>query len=152
MNIRQLHDSDLSGVLAIEQYAMTGPWTETQIRSELTAANGVALAAVCDKELCGYVFFRKCPPECELLHLAVAPAWRRQGVGGALLRHGLRRLAGEGCTVCFLEVRPSNEVARQLYAHAGFIETGRRKHYYSQPVEDALLMHGRIDAGDGGRS
>lgn len=150
MNIRPLRDSDLGGVLAIERCAMTGPWTEAQIRSELTAANGLALVADCGDALCGYVFFRKCPPECELLHLAVAPAWRRQGVGAALLRQGLFRLAGEGCTVCFLEVRPSNEAARQLYAHAGFIETGRRKHYYSQPVEDALLMHGRIDAGDGG--
>lgn len=128
---------------------MTGPWNELQVRSELTAANGLALAAVCDDALCGYVFFRHCPPESELLHLAVAPEWRRQGIGRMLLRQGLLLLSGQGCTVCYLEVRSSNTAARQLYALAGFVETGRRKHYYSQPVEDALLMHGQIVPGEG---
>jgi [ribosomal protein S18]-alanine N-acetyltransferase len=71
--------------------------------------------------------------ECELLNLAVLPHFRRRGIARILLDQ-LPNLP------TFLEVRESNAQARQLYSSVGFIDTGRRKHYYTHPVEDAILM------------
>ncbi|WP_028317035.1 ribosomal protein S18-alanine N-acetyltransferase [Desulfobulbus elongatus] len=140
MIVRPLLPADLPQVEEIERRAMPAPWSAAQVRAEIEAANGFALVAICGGTLGGYAFFRTCLPECELLHLVVAPEWRRRRVATALLDQALAGLAAQGCTTCFLEVRASNEAARQLYTRAGFVQTGRRKHYYSQPVEDALLL------------
>jgi len=119
---------------------MPTPWSEEQLQAEIEAGNSVARGVECDGHLCGYAFFRTCLPECELVHLVVAPEWQRQGAAGILLEQALADFSGQGYATCFLEVRESNDAARRLYARAGFLQTGTRKHYYSQPVEDALLM------------
>jgi ribosomal-protein-alanine N-acetyltransferase len=138
--VRPLHADDLPRIERIERQAMPSPWSEAQVREEIGAVNGFALAAVCAETVCGYAFFRTVLPESELLHLAVAPEWRRLHVATALLDRAMAGLADQGCTVCFLEVRASNAAALRLYARTGFRQTGIRKHYYSQPVEDALLL------------
>lgn len=140
MIVRSLRLSDLDEILRIEQEAMTAPWSAAQLRAEAEAGNGVGLVAECEASLCGYAFFRTCVPECELLHLVVAPSWRRQGVGEAMLQHAFVRFSGQGVTACFLEVRCSNEAARHLYAKVGFLQVGKRKQYYRQPVEDAWQL------------
>ena len=140
MIVRPLQSSDLSEVQQIEQRAMPAPWNEAQLRAETEAGNGVALVAECDQQICGYAFFRTCLPECELLHLVVSPEYRRRGVAGALLHHAFTDFSDRGYVTCFLEVRNSNAAARHLYEKCGFRQVGTRKHYYSQPVEDALLM------------
>lgn len=140
MNVRLLEAADLAPLLGIERRAMANPWTEAQLRAEQSAGNGVAWAAESGEALCGYAFFRTCAPECELLHLVVAPERRRQGVGAEMLRQALVHFAGTDFAVCFLEVRASNEPARRLYAKFGFVQVGQRKNYYNQPVEDALLL------------
>jgi [ribosomal protein S18]-alanine N-acetyltransferase len=138
--VRPLRISDLHEVLRIERQAMDAPWTEAQLRAETTVGNGVALVVECNGLVCAYAFFRTCLPECELLHLVVSPRWRRRGVAGTLLQHALAGFSDQGYATCFLEVRNSNAAARLLYQKAGFLPAGTRKHYYSQPVEDALLM------------
>ena len=74
--------------------------------------------------------------EFELLNMAVAAVQRRRGLGRALLVDVLRRFEG----VWFLEVRASNAAAEGLYASVGFKRTGRRRGYYSTPLEDAIEM------------
>jgi len=135
--VRPLRPEDLP---RIERQAMPSPWNEAALREETRAANGFALVAVCEETVCGYAFFRTILPESELLYLVVAPEWRRRQVATALLNQAMAGLADQGCTVCFLEVRASNATALRLYARTGFVQTGTRKHYYSQPVEDALLL------------
>jgi [ribosomal protein S18]-alanine N-acetyltransferase len=78
--------------------------------------------------------------EGELANLAVAPQCRRRGIGRALLEAVTIDALGRGTSRLYLEVRESNLAARQLYADAGFEEVGRRKQYYRQPVEDALIL------------
>lgn len=73
--------------------------------------------------------------EFEVLNLAVAQEWRRQGVARALLE-----AAGVGGGTWFLEVRESNRAARALYESIGFQEAGRRKQYYQNPVEDGIVL------------
>ena len=140
MIVRPLRTDDLRQVARIEQRAMPAPWSEEQLQAETEAGNSIALVVEYDNQLCGYAFFRTCLPECELVHLVVAPEWQRLGAAGILLEQALADFSGHGYTTCFLEVRESNTTARRLYAKAGFLQTGTRKHYYNQPVEDALLM------------
>ena len=75
------------------------------------------------------------PAEREILNVAVANRYRRQGIGTALLQNELGRRA-----VCFLEVRESNGAALALYRKLGFVEVGRRPQYYDAPVETAIVM------------
>ena len=140
MIVRPLRPEDLPRIERIERQTMPSPWSEAVLREETRAANGFALVAACGEAVCGYAFFRTILPESELLHLVVAPEWRQQQVATTLLDQAMAGLAGQGCTVCFLEVRASNVAALRLYARTGFRQTGTRKHYYSQPVEDALLL------------
>ncbi len=145
MILRGLHPRDASSVLAMEEAGMDAPWTAAQIASELRFPASIGFAAEADAGLLGFALFRYYPPECELLRLVVHPLSRRQKVASSLLSHALPHLTALGCDVCFLEVRASNLAARQLYAAHGFNEDGRRKRYYSQPEEDALLFHRDLD-------
>jgi ribosomal-protein-alanine N-acetyltransferase len=138
--VRPLRIDDLCQVARIEQQAMPAPWSEEQLQAEIEAGNSIARVVEYDDHLCGYAFFRTCLPECELVHLVVAPEWQRLGAALVLLEQALADFSGQGYATCFLEVRESNDAARRLYAKAGFLQTGTRKYYYSQPVEDALLM------------
>jgi len=140
VRVRLLEAADLEPILRIEQRAMANPWSEGQLRAEQSAGNGVAWVAESGETLCGYAFFRTCAPECELLHLVVAPEQRRQGVGAELLRQAFAHFAETRFAACFLEVRASNQAARRLYEKFGFAQVGQRKKYYNQPVEDALLL------------
>lgn len=81
--------------------------------------------------------------EFEVEFLFVAPARRRQGAGRLLLDSVLRWAAGWSQAEMWLEVRASNQQARGLYAAAGFEAVGVRPNYYSEPAEDAVLMHWR---------
>lgn len=76
----------------------------------------------------------------ELEHLCVLAAHRRAGVGRALVEAVATWAQSQGCSSVELEVRASNEAAIRLYARLGFVAQGRRPRYYSDPVEDAVLM------------
>ena len=87
----------------------------------------------------GFVLARVAADEAEILTLAVAPAARRQGLGGALLAAAMAGAVARGATAMFLEVSDRNAAARVLYAVAGFAETGRRRRYYADGA-DALVL------------
>lgn len=127
---------------------MAAPWNAAMVQAEFDASTGIGLVLEDGEGLCGYAFFRVCPPECELLHLVVVPQQRRRGLGESLLRAALRRFAQEGFTTCLLELRASNAAAFNLYTKLGFLQVGRRKGYYQQPDEDALLMNCNLRTGE----
>lgn len=89
--------------------------------------------------LVGFLVARQVSREWELENIVVAAEERRKGIGAALLRALLDHARQGGGKELFLEVRESNGAARRLYEKAGFRETGRRKMYYSDPPEDAIL-------------
>jgi ribosomal-protein-alanine N-acetyltransferase len=76
------------------------------------------------------------PSQREILNVAVAPAFRRQGIATALILHAFR-----GSGEVFLEVRESNLAAQELYRKLGFLEVGRRYDYYQSPAETAIVMN-----------
>lgn len=98
-------------------------------------------------EIIGYVVAREAAGTGEILNLAVAPSHRRAGVARALLEAGLAALKRRQVDEVFLEVRVSNEAAQSLYRDAGFLPVGRRRSYYRNPVEDALVLRRALGRG-----
>ena len=93
----------------------------------------------------GYVIARVVAGEADVLNLAVSPPDRGHGLGGELLDAGLAAVVGRGVREVFLEVRESNVAALALYESRGFKTVSRRKGYYRNPVEDALLLRRAIE-------
>ena len=93
--------------------------------------------AVCPPAIIGFVAGRTpIRGESEILNLAVAPDWRRQGVARALLETWFHEFPGD----IFLEVRASNRTAQRFYNSLGFQEVMTRREYYANPVESAIVM------------
>jgi ribosomal-protein-alanine N-acetyltransferase len=88
----------------------------------------------------GFVVARNIPPEVEILNIAVAPEARKHGVGSDLLDRALAWARADGATQAMLEVRAGNDAALRLYHRREFHIVGRRPRYYSNPVDDALLL------------
>jgi ribosomal-protein-alanine acetyltransferase len=94
-------------------------------------------------KIVGFITARTTLRETEILNIAVVSTQRRQGIATKLVQD---QLNVPGTTVLFLEVRESNSAARAFYEKIGFRETGRRRAYYSNPTEDALLLRRDISS------
>jgi len=97
-----------------------------------------------DGSVAGYVVGMSGADEGEILNVSVALEWRRRGLGRALIQAMLTELAARGARTAYLEVRESNRSARALYADLGFHDVGRRKGYYREPTEDAVVLKRRL--------
>lgn len=93
-----------------------------------------------EDRIVGYLIAREAVGTGEILNLAVDPSYRRSGIARALLDAGLAVLRQRAVDEVFLEVRVSNEAAQALYRGAEFRPVGRRRAYYRNPVEDALVL------------
>jgi ribosomal-protein-alanine N-acetyltransferase len=134
--------SDLDAVLAIEVESFTSPWTREMYVAELENV-GVSFCYLARNEsgdILGFCSFWRVLDELHINNLAVAPMYRRRGIGTELLTHVLNEGARLGAYRATLEVRRSNEVARHLYEHLGFATAGVRRAYYTNPIEDALVL------------
>ena len=132
--------SHLEGVLAIESACFHPPWSE-QVFVDALCNDAVSLIAAQagDGRVLGYAALSVVLDEGSLDKIAVDPACRRQGVGEELLKVFLR-FGRANLAFLTLEVRASNDAAIGLYEKLGFQTVGRRKNYYAQEHEDALLM------------
>jgi ribosomal-protein-alanine N-acetyltransferase len=134
--------SDLDAVLAIEAESFSSPWTREMYLAELENV-GVSfcyLARADSGDILGFCSFWRVLDELHINNLAVAPPYRRRGIGTGLLTHVLNEGAKLGAHRATLEVRRSNDVARHLYERLGFATAGVRRAYYTNPVEDALVL------------
>ncbi len=100
-------------------------------------------------EVAGLLVASVAAPEAELLNLAVPPEKRRRGLATALLEEAVRRVAARGAAEIFLEVRESNGPAIAFYLRHGFQARGRRRDYYREPREDALVLARAVTPGSG---
>ena len=98
-----------------------------------------------ESTLLGFLVARQLAPEWELENIAVVPRAQRMGVGKRLLEALFEEARRTRSRSLFLEVRESNLAARSLYRSLGFGETGRRKSYYTSPLEDAVLYSRTVD-------
>lgn len=134
-------EAQLTQIQAIEQQCFSCPWTLEQLRGQLPDERHVFLAAVEESGgVLGYVGMMVVLDEGYISNVAVAPAYRRQGVADALISALTARAEELGQAFITLEVRAGNEPAKALYAKHGFVPVGRRKNYYDLPKEDAILM------------
>ena len=144
ITIRLATSEDVARVVEIERASFSDPWSVTSFRSALDEERLRFHVAVRDGAVVGYAVSWRVMDEAELANLAVAPAMRGRRVGAALLDHAMADARLAGCVVMHLEVRESNVPARALYESRGFGMVGRRKRYYRQPVEDALILRARL--------
>ena len=134
--------ADLDGVIAIEQASFNNPttreWYEAELRRpEVCFIYGLRTA---EAPVAAFCAFWLVADQAHINNLAVRPELRRQGLASQLLEAVIAEAAHLGAAVITLEVRRSNEPALRLYTGAGFREAGVRKNYYTNPVEDALLL------------
>lgn len=138
--IRSAVPADAAPLVAIERCCFSDPWTEASFREALDSTWSFGLVAHRGHGLAGYLIGREVAGTGEVLNLAVAPDYRRQGVARALLRAGLALLKKRHVDEVFLEVRESNRSAQALYLSSGFKPVGQRAAYYRNPKEDALVL------------
>lgn len=140
IRIRRMAAGDLTAVLEIETSSYTVPWSEATFRGLIRRSDADVVVVEVDGELIGYAAAWFVADQAELGNIAVAASWRRRGVGARLVTTVLERAGERGMREVFLEVRPSNTAAKRLYERFGFREVSRRRNYYTEPREDAVVM------------
>jgi len=139
LEIRQLAYADLPQVIAIERRAFPTPWSLAMFVLELSKPSGICLAALEDGTIIGYLVCSRYDTVWHLMNVAVEPKRQRQGIASTLLER-LFEQADKPSEQYTLEVRTSNDGAIRLYERFGFRAAGRRRAYYHDNREDALIM------------
>ena len=140
IRVRAAVADDLSQMMEIAKRSITAAqWTPEQYQQMLSSGR-VVLVIEEDNRVMGFIAGRGAAEEWEIENVAVAAPARRRGLGSHLLGEFLHHVRGKQGKEVFLEVRESNHPARKLYEKWAFIETGRRKSYYQNPPEDALIL------------
>jgi ribosomal-protein-alanine N-acetyltransferase len=140
--IRKMTLEDIPIVIELDQISFSLPWPERSFRFEVTdnPASRCWVAEV-DKRVVGMLVAWLFVDEMHIATIATHPDFRRQGIARKLLSHTLLHAIKEGARSSFLEVRENNLVAQEMYRKFGFEEAGRRKRYYKDNGEDAILMN-----------
>jgi ribosomal-protein-alanine N-acetyltransferase len=135
-------DEDLDGVRAVEEESFTNPWTKEMYAWELQnrAVCHIFVVRTPEYRVAGFCAFWLVVDEIHINNLAIRPALRGQGIGTHLIRRVFEEARRLGARRATLEVRTSNEAARRLYERLGFYVAGTRSNYYTNPVEDALIL------------
>jgi [ribosomal protein S18]-alanine N-acetyltransferase len=138
--------ADLDGVLAIEEASFNNPTTREWYEGELKRPEVcfIYVLRTPDRPVAGFCAFWLVIDQAHINNLAVLPELRGQGLGTQLLEAVIAEAAHLGAILLTLEVRQSNEPALRLYEKAGFYREGVRKNYYTNPIEDALILSRKI--------
>ena len=140
MTISLMNESHVPQIAALERLCFNDPWSENSIASELDNKLSLWLVALEEDTVIGYVGSQTVLGWTDMMKVAVHPDYRRRGVGKAIIEELIRLLKEQGSECLTLEVRASNESAKALYFGLDFVEVGRRKNYYHNPKEDALIL------------
>jgi len=135
---RRLVYADLPDVIGIERRCFPTPWSLAMFVLELSKPAGICLALEDEEALAGYLVCSRFEDVWHLMNVSVDPGRRRLGHASAMIDELLAQLGEEARLT--LEVRPSNAGAIALYERYGFLEAGRRRSYYHDNGEDALIM------------
>ena len=135
-------EEDLDGVLAVEEESFNNPWTKEMYAWELQnrAVCHILVVRTPEDRVAGFCAFWLVVDEIHINNVAVLPELRGQGIGTALMRRVFDEANRLGARRATLEVRASNDGARRLYERLGFYVAGTRRDYYTNPVEDALIL------------
>ena len=140
VQIIPMEESHIPAAAALEQQCFALPWSEQSLRDGLENEYAHYLAALAQGEFAGYLGISQIADQADIANIAVSPAYRRQGIAHALLARAETQAILRGCGEIRLECREGNAAALALYQSRGYTEVGRRKKYYHDPEEDAILM------------
>jgi ribosomal-protein-alanine N-acetyltransferase len=148
ITIAQMSEHDLLEVVEIEEQSHLSRWGWAAYYAELQGPNRdlmliartTRLSAVQYSPIVGYIVARDTAGELHINNVAVRPEYRRRGIGASLLNRILDKARERKAKAAFLEVRSTNEAAQVLYEKCGFKAIARRANYYSDPLEDAIVM------------
>lgn len=139
--------SDAPALAALEEQLFGGEaWSQTLLEAELNSPEDRSFLVVAPQtapeELAGYgeIWVGDGRGDADILTIATAASWQRRGVGRRLLETMIAIAWDAGCQSVLLEVRASNAAAQSLYTRVGFETLGKRRNYYQNPPEDALVM------------
>ena len=140
MKIIPMTQAHVSSVAALEDLCFSDPWSENSVASELRNPLSLWLVAVEEETVLGYVGSQTVMGETDMMNVAVHPDHRRRGIARMLIEALVHALKDRESHSLTLEVRASNDPAIALYTNMGFAEAGRRRNYYRNPKEDALIL------------
>lgn len=147
--LRNMTLADVAAVHAIEQQVQTHPWSQQLLAESINAGHHCTVleqAGGRNGQIVGFCILQPVVDEANLLLMAIAPMWQKQGLGYQLLEQSIDGLikarATQGCNMIFLEVRQSNHAAIALYEKLGFVQIDLRKNYYPTRTgkEHAVIM------------
>lgn len=140
MIITQMNACHVQQIAELEKLCFNDPWSVNSIASEVDNRLSLWLVAMEKDQVIGYVGSQTVLGETDMMNIAVHPDYRKQGVGTALITGLIEALEKKESHSLMLEVRSSNATAISVYHNLGFSEVGRRRNYYRNPKEDALIM------------
>ena len=124
----------------LKLFSPDDPKAQPEVEPQIKTQSRTALVVEQSGSVVGFIVGRQVADEWEIENIAVTGTARRCGLGSRLVGEFLDLVRGRGGKTVFLEVRESNRAARSLYEKWAFLEVGRRKMYYQDPAEDALLL------------
>ena len=138
---RPMVEADLRRVVEVEGAAYEFPWSQG-IFQDCLRVGYCCWVMELDRRIIGHGVMTVGAGECHILNLCIHPDWQQMGFGSALLDQLLDVARTHRADTAFLEVRPSNGIAKHLYFNAGFDEVGMRRDYYpaQRGREDAIIM------------
>lgn len=138
--IREMFLDDLDGIIEIENLSFVSPWTKRLFEDTLSSPIATSFVMKKSSRIIGYIMVYSMAGEAHILNIAIHPDYRGRGHASSLIQHALNHFDEKGVHDFFLEVREGNMVAIRLYQRFGFEKIGKRKRYYPETNEDALVM------------
>ena len=147
ITVVRMEEAHIPAAVALAAKCFSEPWSYGSFRSEVANPHAIPLTALCgDNIVAGFLCAVCVCGEGTLNLIAVREEYRCRGIGEALLRELFCRASLEGAERFSLEVRESNLPAQRLYERFGFTAAGRRKAFYKNPEEDALVLTMTMDS------
>ncbi|MBR3624322.1 MAG: ribosomal protein S18-alanine N-acetyltransferase [Selenomonadaceae bacterium] len=137
---REVEAKDIDGVYAVEEASFPIPWTKEALQDAAERNDTIYLAAVFNEKIVGFIGAWIIAGDAEITNVAVLPEFRGKKIASKLMAEFIERVKLKAATAMTLEVRPSNIPAIALYKKFGMEEKGRRKKYYQDNNEDALIF------------
>lgn len=144
LEVSGMSRTDVKDAVEIERTTIYSPWTEDMFHLEIDRQNGGLMVFRLDGKLIAYYCFWKILDEAHLLNFSVHQEFRGKGLGTFLMDHLQQVCKSMNISIILLEVAETNDAATKLYKKSGFGRVGRRKRFYRDTGDDAILMEKRL--------
>lgn len=144
IDILPMSETTVGAVSEMEQKQFSTPWSYDSLKKTLQSDSVFYYVALLENRVVGYIGVSISYDSADITTFCVSSACRRNGIGTRLLDHVIAQCMEKMIKNIFLEVRESNQTARKFYEKSGFVFLSRRRNYYKQPTEDALVLQKEI--------